>query len=56
MEEMTNSQDVQHATLLQTAEWQEERLPAAFNAFTPVPIQANIDGVDIRFLSAKTYV
>ena len=46
---LTDNTKVQQITLSRPAEWQIEGLPATFNALTAVPIQANIDGVDMRF-------
>ena len=40
---------IQQTTLTRPTEGQTEELPTTFNAFMTVPIQANIDRVDMRF-------
>ena len=49
MRQLLNNIKIQQTTLPQPTEWQMEELPITFNALTPVPIQANIDGVVLQF-------
>ena len=46
---LTDDTKVQQITLPRPTEWQAKGLSATFSALTPVPKQANIDGVDMRF-------